>query len=89
MLYSNIPRVTTASAFTGTPHPQMLPASLWHPPPVRSGPPSPAGEKLGFCCQVGEGGDAAERADQVGSSIVPPVRERWEPAAQLSSSLLG
>ncbi|KAM4774164.1 regulator of G-protein signaling 8 isoform 6-T6 [Cyanocitta cristata] len=29
----------------------MLPGSLWHPPPVRGGPPSPRGEKLGFCCQ--------------------------------------
>ncbi|XP_052657810.1 regulator of G-protein signaling 8 isoform X1 [Harpia harpyja] len=54
MLYSNIPRVTTASAFAGIPppRPQMLPASLWHPPPVQSGPPSPTGEKLGFCCQT-------------------------------------
>ncbi|XP_040466971.1 regulator of G-protein signaling 8 isoform X3 [Falco naumanni] len=54
MLYSNIPRVTTASAFAGIPpppHPQMLPASLWDPPPVRSGPPSPSWEKPGFCCQ--------------------------------------
>ncbi|XP_056212412.1 regulator of G-protein signaling 8 isoform X3 [Falco biarmicus] len=33
------------------PHPQMLPASLWDPPPVRSGPPSPSWEKPGFCCQ--------------------------------------
>ncbi|XP_053928981.1 regulator of G-protein signaling 8 isoform X5 [Cuculus canorus] len=53
MLYSNIPRVTTASAFAGIPpsHPQMLPASIWHPLPVRSGPPAPRGDTLGFCCQ--------------------------------------
>ncbi|XP_023800954.1 regulator of G-protein signaling 8-like [Cyanistes caeruleus] len=29
----------------------MLPGSLWHPPPVRRGPPCPRGEKLGFSCQ--------------------------------------